>query len=86
MRFRTQEGILTDNDVLRFCIANSYKFDIAGLFDTTSKLSHTAYFSLEIESIAISFRLFTKTPYGLISIQINNKLVFRKPLKGAAVP
>ena len=60
--FITQNGLITDQEVLRFCIDGAYRFDVIGLFTSATLLTHSEDYSFDIDSVGVSFRLFSKAP------------------------
>lgn len=79
--------MLTNTEVLMLCIADTYRFQVAGLFNGETRLVHTASFPLKVDNLAISFRFFFPNSSATLRIQVNDKVVWQKHMDtGATVP
>lgn len=72
---------LSSNNVFRFCVNGSYKFDIAGLFRGQDNLIFTHKYTHQMSSIALNFRIFfTTVRSAVLKIYLNEILAYKTTL------
>lgn len=76
--FKASNQYFTTDNILTFCQANSYKFDMIGLFNQQTIVTYNMNFNTPVTQVIIKFNFFTLYNNTKLQLVLNGEQIYQK--------
>ena len=83
--FKASNQYITENNVVRICQGDTYKFDMLGLFKQQTRVTFNVNFDTPVTEVKIKFNFFTIYYNTKLEVVLNGEQVHQVVFKNSGV-